>query len=1142
MKKRFIVLVITVIMLLAAAVFAFVGCDSDDEDKNVEYSVTVLSPDEETPVEGVTVSWQQSGKTQGSAVTDAEGFAGVSIPAGTYKIVLTDIGEGLTYTEVTATASIREITLPLEVMSVTYTAEVVDKSGAAAKGVTVTWSSGSTVAGTAVTGDDGSASCELDYGDYSVTVSNLPDGNIFTDAIDVTGKTPSARFELRGGETVTYTVTVKSAGGLKFKNTTVFVYSGSKPIYSGTTDENGELSFSQPAGEYTANVPRVQDGYTVTKKAKLTENERQGEVVLTSEIILTPAPSNKTYVIGDIIHDYEWTTAYEVDGARVTYSIAELLETKEAVIINNWGTKCSACVQEMPAMEEVYNAPISKEDSNSPKFKDKIELLAISNYMGGDSESTIASYRVNNGYTFPMMRDSNSFATRFQITGFPTTIVIDRYGAIAHIESGSIPDAEIWERLIKRYIGDDYVQTFTPGEDNVPITSEVAKPDVTVSADHYEKIAAAINNFTPSATTDIVWSGETQNEYIWPFVLKTEEGVSEDKEVLCSSNSNKPNSMSALYGKVKMPIGKILTFDYYSECETGADILSVLWDGKLIKSISGMSDGWQTCYLYTELTTGEHRLALAYVKDSTKDIGLDNVYIRNVRFEDLSAVELNTDMMRAAAYGVPAENATTFPYYADVELKNDGYYHVELDKLQNSERAGNDPSPMLFANMTGVTGWNNMYSISELVYATDEDGDYLIDCTFTVDGKKRDYRADIIEYCRIASASDIEGFLPVDKELHDILVAFLTKVMGDKYHANAWLQLCYFYSHYGDGEFVGNPIIGLTTKTAIPAAVDTTLTADVTRTMAPFPSAIYAFTPTESAVYRIQSLLPDNSEQATQIWLYDDSTDVEHPLVYSGDDRFFRDGINEHNFTVYRYLTAGHKYYIEVALLMAETGKFNFKITNVGQSKSELVTCSANVYELVFDSTGEKVLGIMLSGAVEYDKDNDGYYHVKNADGSLGDFIYFDVKYPTTYTTRSITALVDEKLRVPEIGTELDYYTFDFKYRIAYSTVEDDDGEIFTGYDPKFVFADHPVQGRDSADFIDYTDKIKEYIAKAEKTGENAGLVKVDDELVKILKLFIEVRINMLSITEKGIEYEEALENEWLRFCWYYTTHDANNP
>ncbi len=1106
-------------MLLCTSVFCVIGCGSEDDGPKVEYNITVLSPDQ-TPLQGVTVSWKKSGKTKCSAKTGEDGVAAVKIPQGTYKIVVSGMPEGLTYPDISVTPDVRVgLSVTLTVMRVTYTAEVKDKTGAAAQNVTVTWSSGSTVADSAVTGADGKASCELDYGEYTVTVSNLPDGNVYTDTKTVTGKAPNAVIELRDGETQAYSVTVRSEGGLKFKDLSVFIYSGSKPIYSGKTDNEGVLAFSLPADNYTVRVPNVQDGYTVTYTPKLTATARQGEAVLSSAVITEQAPASKTYKIGDIIHDYEWTTAYDVDGKRVTYSIAEILETKQAVVINNWGTKCTYCVQEMPAMQEAYE-----------NYKDKIELLAISNYQGGDSESVIANYREAYDYTFPMMRDNNSFPVRFNITGFPTTIIIDRYGAVAHIEKGGVPEAELWERLFSRYVGDDYVQTFTPGVDNDPITTEISKPDITVPADHYEKITAAINNFTPTDDMYVNWYGETKNEYIWPFILKTEEGVSEEDEVLCSSNSEKPNSMSGLYATVKMPAGKVLAFDYYSQTETNVDILSAVWDGKMIvKQISGNSRGWKTCYVYAELAGDEHGFALSYIKDSTTDVGLDNVYIKNVRFEDLSAMDEAMDMPRNAAYGAPTNGV--YPYHAEVELV-DGYYHVKLDSLQNNTYAGVDQSPMLFANLIGSTNWKGNTSISDLLYEQDEAGEYKYSCRFSVNGGAvRDYRDDLIEFCRIAQASDVSGCLPVDEELRAILSAFMAKVEGKAERENGWLELCCFFSHYGDGEYIGNPILGLTTKTAIAAEVDTVLTANLMRIMAPFPTEIYAFTPEESAVYKIESLLPANSEQAAQVWLYDADTDSDHPLTYSGDDRFVRDGVNEHNFVVYRYLTAGHTYYIEVSLLMQEMGELDFKITNAGKSVTELVQCSEGVFELVYDNKGN-LTGIKLSGAVEYDKDEQGYYHVKNKDGSLGDYIYLDVKYPSQVSpTLSISQLVNQKLKIPLIDEYCDYNIFDLRYRIAYYTDAND--ENIVTYVPKFNLLDSGIK----RNFADYTDTMKAYIAKAE-TGENDGLVKVDDDLVALLKLYIETRVNMLMDNQ----YEEALDNEWLRFCWYHKTHDANNP
>ena len=199
MKKRLLVFIVATIMLLCTAAFTMVGCGSEAE--KLEYSVTVLAPDGK-PQKDVTVSWRQSGKTHGSAKTDEDGVAKASIPAGTYNVVLSDIGEGLSYDDISVSSSMRDITLPLQAVKVTYSATVSDKAGAPAAGVTVTWSNDNGVAGTAVTGADGRAESELDYGEYTVTVSNLPAGNIYTDIKTVTGSAPTAVIELRDGAAV----------------------------------------------------------------------------------------------------------------------------------------------------------------------------------------------------------------------------------------------------------------------------------------------------------------------------------------------------------------------------------------------------------------------------------------------------------------------------------------------------------------------------------------------------------------------------------------------------------------------------------------------------------------------------------------------------------------------------------------------------------------------------------------------------------------------------------------------------------------------------------------------------------------------------------------------------------------------------
>ena len=50
-------------------------------------------------------------------------------------------------------------------------------------------------------------------------------------------------------------------------------------------------------------------------------------------------------------------------------------------------------------------------------------------------------------------------------------------------------------------------------------------------------------------------------------------------------------------------------------------------------------------------------------------------------------------------------------------------------------------------------------------------------------------------------------------------------------------------------------------------------------------------------------------------------------------------------------------------------------------------------------------------------------------------------------------------------------------------------------------------------------------------------MIKVDQEVVDVLMLYIEMRVNMVL---NGAT-DSLLENEWLRFCWYTRIYDANN-
>lgn len=1132
MKKISLLFLTAIISVasLCAVVFSACGDDNNGNNQNTDnntkydYSVTVLDEDEVTGVAGVTVKWSQANSEAASAVTDANGKATSSIAGASYNVTLLNLPEGMTYTPATVTATARGITIVLEKSQVNYTATVKKSDSSPAAGVTVTWSANGTVAGTATTDDNGHAEKTLVYGNYTVTISDLPEGSVYVGSKQVTGAAPAAEFLLTAGQTTEYTVTVKSEGGLLFKDyaLSAFIKDGDEAVANAVTDEEGKAKFSlSPDYTYEVYLQKLPEGYDEAY-ATLDKDNVSVNLILHSEVITThQSDASKQYLVGDIIHDYEFVTPYEVEGKNLTYTFADLLNNqhKKAILLNFWGTNCSACMQEMPAMQQAYEI-----------YSDDIEIIAVSNYMGGDSNSKIEAFRSDNNYTFPMFRDTHSFTSRFALSAWPTNVIIDRYGAIARIEEGALTSLSMWEKLLDQYVASDYTQTFVPGtERNDSTFIEMAKPDIKVDDEHYVQVGQAINSvnsFTDGCS--VTWFGEPEEtaEFTWPFILKELDG----QTILYPSNTNHDNTFSFIYADIEMPAGKAVTFDYWLQTEENNDRFYVFFDGKPVYTMSGENESWKTCYVYSDLIAGKHQLALCYYKDISRSAGFDSVYIKNLRFADLSELTEPIDMLRGAAYGAPEEGAKSFLYYAPVEKKDDGYYHVKLDSLTGADYAGNDPSPMLLANFDTATNWSKN-SITEFIYAIDEEtGEYFIDCTFELNGVKDDWRELLQSYANLASKSDIKGYIPVDEALKQLLTAFVKHISGDSY-ADEWLELCYFYSHYGSGSPKGNPIIGLTEDTAIEVN-EGTHTADLTRLIMPYPVTIYSFTPQRSGIFTIESLIPEKLGDiyAGQIWIYDDNSSMDEPIYYSGNDRFYRTAENEYNFVSNVYLTQGHKYYLALALLMSERGTFDFRIQYSGQSIEILDTCTSSDYQIVDNH-------LELRYAVEYAKDEDGYYHVLNSDGSLGSFIYVDFKYPSFGNINSpLSQVINQYIVDPLDYTKKLYKVFDYTQTIAYVTTggtEDNPVYDYAVCNPAIYDEEN------AADYIDYTDIMQAYCEKAlSNTGKEEGFLKATDELVKILTMYHFLRTD--SIVNGVKPY--VIENEWLRFCWYYRTVDAENP
>lgn len=90
----------------------------------------------------------------------------------------------------------------------------------------------------------------------------------------------------------------------------------------------------------------------------------------------------------------------------------------QVVLLNFWATWCKPCEDEMPAMDRLYRA----------LQPEGFEMLAVS----VDEESGLVErFRERLGVSFPILFDpAQDVSRRYQTTGFPESLLIDRDGMI----------------------------------------------------------------------------------------------------------------------------------------------------------------------------------------------------------------------------------------------------------------------------------------------------------------------------------------------------------------------------------------------------------------------------------------------------------------------------------------------------------------------------------------------------------------------------------------------------------------------------------------------------------------------------------------------------------------------------------------
>ena len=878
----------------------------------------------------------------------------------------------------------------------------------------------------------------------------------------------------------TYTVSIQTVGGRPIKDLTFRIYEGDSDdlVEFGETDENGIGTVElKPSDNYTVQLPADKlEGYNVEGRYSFTGTSLA--ITLTSSVIADDDLTGVRYELGDVMRDFTVTTS---DGE--TFKLSEVLKTKKAVMINFWYSTCGPCVNEFPYLQSAYE-----------KYKDSIEVIGLNNYAGDDLAS-VQNFKASMGLTFPMAKDYSALGTAFSLAGYPTSIFIDRFGTICLIEVGGLTSEKPFTAAFSHFAAADYTQRIIETMDEL---TPIELPDKSMPSS--EEIGAVINGTGFSAT----YAPETESadaEYSWPFVIGEKNGV----PCILASNAKKDASFATMHVTVDLKAGDALAFDWFGETELGVDVLYVLVNDKDIYRLSGVSTDWETRYPYIALEDGTYRISFVYLKDDSTDVGADTVYLRNFRIVAKENVNVDTYIPRDAATN-PNASGIYQSYVTAVYNPADGFYHAHTAD-----------GPLLLADLMGSTKLSET-SLNLLGY----DGEL-------VHNGKNLYDA-LIDYCNHAINGTIYGLSPVTEELKGILEEAAALVGFDTGNPNQWLLPCSYYDAYGQNvKQLDSPVKGIAPFDpfeAIESAGETLTYNTVTydgRVIMPR-GFLYRFIPERSGAYIIQS----QSEHEVNGWIFDaDRNQLQEAAIV--DRPWNVTEIDTTNVTMIQYLEAGKTYFIDIAYYdIYAAGTFTFTLQYLGESYKHFHLASPGYFTYTESTTGQ--LNETVAGGIDVALGDDGFYHEKLADGSLGSIVYADFTIATGLFSHSIEDMIAlggfdfSRNEYDDIVLKrLDLLDGDKDACRAY--FREEWGEQYD-YFADLYKLEEILAGSTHGEGENLTEAINAYLAKklpaTEEAPELAGCVPVDAELAEILQALID------KFSFEGVDHA------WTKLCYYY--------
>lgn len=242
-------------------------------------------------------------------------------------------------------------------------------------------------------------------------------------------------------ESATYQISIRSEGGVALSDLELYVYDGEAKenlLAITKTDKDGKASFTCQAGEgYIVELGKVPEGYLTEGFYAITGETT--EIVLQIRMVETDL-NTASYKLGDVMGDFTFA-----DHKGTEYKLSQLLTQKKAVMLTFWKDD-NACKTQLSALQEVY-----------ADFSADVAVLAM-NPTEGNNEK-ITAFVENMQLSFPVGGCENSWENVMNIFGYPTTVVIDRFGTVTLICTDVLDTAVKCKDILTFFTAEDYQQT-----------------------------------------------------------------------------------------------------------------------------------------------------------------------------------------------------------------------------------------------------------------------------------------------------------------------------------------------------------------------------------------------------------------------------------------------------------------------------------------------------------------------------------------------------------------------------------------------------------------------------------------------------------------------------------------------------------